>query len=151
MLLKWMMSPRGLALDRWLVRHTGHSLLNRLFARQAGFPPQPALLLIATGRRSGQPRAVALPCRSHGDGWLLAGSMGGAPVDPHWIRNLRAHPTARVFVRRRPHQVRARFLSGSEYQREWQQLCAAIPTYAQYQALAAPHRDIPLVVLEPVA
>lgn len=150
MLLKWMMSPRGLRFDRWLVKHTGHSLLNRLFARQAGFPAQPALLLTTIGRRSGAPREVALPCRAHGNGWLLVGSKGGAPDDPYWVHNLRAHPKAEVIVQRRRRQVRARLLDGSDYDQLWARLCAEIPTYAGYQALAAPHRQIPLIVLEPI-
>ena len=44
-LMKLLMSPSGLAFDRALVRWSGESLLNRVFARQAGFTPQPALLL----------------------------------------------------------------------------------------------------------
>ena len=60
-LMKLLMSPSGLAFDRALVRWTGESLLNRVFARQAGFAPQPALLLQTRGRRSGTPRQAVMP------------------------------------------------------------------------------------------
>ena len=150
MLVKWMMTPRGLAFDRWLVKHTGHSLLNYLFARQAGFAPQPALLLVTTGRRTGQPREVALPCRQHDNGWLLVGSKGGAPDDPYWVHNLRDQPRAEVVVNRKRHRVNARLPAGEEYQRIWDELSEQIPTYREYQRRAAPHRQIPVVILEPV-
>lgn len=149
-LLKWMMSPRGLAFDRWLVKHTGYSLLNKLFALQAGFPAQPALLLVTIGRRSGQRREVALPCRSHGDGWLLVGSKGGAPDDPYWVHNLRAHPEAEVVVQRKRYRVHAQLPEGEDYLRIWAPLCEAIPTYKDYQTRAAPFRQIPLVILNPM-
>ncbi len=61
LLMKILMSPSGLAFDRTLVRWTGESLLNRVFARQAGFAPQPALLLETRGRRSGTSRQAVLP------------------------------------------------------------------------------------------
>lgn len=149
MLVKWMMTPRGLNFDRWLVKYTGHSLLNYLFARQAGFPPQPALLLVTRGRRSGQPREVALPCRRHGAGWLLVGSKGGAPEDPYWVHNLRAHPEAEIVVNRKRLPVRAHIPAGAEYEQLWSQLSAQIPTYRDYQRRAAPHRKIPVIILEP--
>ena len=56
-----MMSPAGLAWDRFLVKWTGKSPLCNVFARMGGFPPRPALLLIVKGRKSGKPRASALP------------------------------------------------------------------------------------------
>ena len=59
-LTKLLMSDAGLALDRLLVRVTGESLLNRVFARQAGFAPQPALLLETRGRKSGARRRAVL-------------------------------------------------------------------------------------------
>lgn len=154
MLVKWMMTPRGLAFDRWLVKYTGHSLLNRIFARQAGFPPQPALLLITTGRRSGQSREVALPCFPYKaedgrQGWLLVGSKGGMPDDPYWVHNLRAQPNAQVIVKRHRRNVRARLAEGEEYEKLWGELSQKVPTYRQYQERAEPHRKIPVVILEP--
>lgn len=46
-----LMTPKGLAFDRFLVKWTGHSLMNRVFARNEGYAPHPALLLVTRGAR----------------------------------------------------------------------------------------------------
>ena len=78
-LTKLLMSDAGLAFDRLLVRVTGESLLNRVFARQAGFAPQPALLLETRGRKSGARRRAVLPWFRIGDKLMVVGSKGGMP------------------------------------------------------------------------
>lgn len=147
MLLKLMLTPRGLAFDRFLVKWTGHSLLNRLFAKNAGFPPQPALLLVTRGARSGQPRAVALPYFRLDGKLMVVGSRGGLPEDPHWARNLRQTPEATLHINRRKQSVRARIAQGEEREALWTQIVALVPTYHQYQSMT--RREIPVVILEP--
>lgn len=144
--LKLLMSPAGLAFDRALVRFTGHSLLNRVFARQAGFEPQPALLLQTRGRRSGQARQAALPYFRIGGKLLVVGSKGGMPTDPAWVTNLRADPAVSAWITRRRHDGRARVATGDERAELWAELVARVPTYAHYQSLTT--REIPVVVLE---
>ena len=80
MLNEFLMSPRGLALDKVIVRWLGFSLVNRVFARQAGIEPNPGLLLETTGRRSGKRRAVVLPYFERDGKLLVVGSRGGAPT-----------------------------------------------------------------------
>lgn len=146
MLLKFMLTPRGLLLDRWLVRWTGYSLLNYIFGKNAGFPPQPALLLVTRGRRSGKSRSVALPYFVIEGKMLLVGSKGGAPTDPYWVQNLRSDPHARIYVKRKPRDVVTRIASGVERAQLWHHLTALIPSYAEYEKLT--EREIPVVVLE---
>jgi len=146
MLLKLMMSPTGLAFDRWMVRWTGISPLCRVFARMGGFPPRPALLLVVTGRKSGLKRASALPYFEIDGRLFVVGSRGGGPVDPQWVTNLRADPDATIFIRRKPRRVKARIASGDERSALWGKLVQLVPTYADYQKLTT--REIPLVVFE---
>jgi len=141
-----LMSPAGLSFDRWLVRWTGESLLNRVFARQAGFTPQPALLLETRGARSGAQRQAALPWFRIDGKLLLVGSKGGMPTDPAWVTNLRANPEVSVFIKRKRHAARARVASGEERAALWAELVRRVPTYAHYQTLTT--REIPVVVIE---
>ncbi len=145
-LTRLLMSPAGLAFDRWLVRFTGESLLNRVFARQAGFVPQPALLLETRGRLSGARRQVVLPWFLIDGKWVIVGSKGGMPTDPAWVGNLRAEPAVKVYVQRRGHHARAHVTTGSERESLWAELVARVPVYAHYQSLTT--REIPVVVLD---
>jgi deazaflavin-dependent oxidoreductase (nitroreductase family) len=143
-----LMSPAGLAFDRALVRLTGESLLNRVFARQAGFDPQPALLLETRGRKSGARRRAVLPWFRIDGKLLVVGSKGGMPTDPAWVTNLRAEPSVAVWIGRRRHAARARIAAGEERATLWAELVRRVPTYAHYQSLTT--REIPVVVLETV-
>ncbi len=146
MLLKLMMSPKGLSVDRFLVRWTGVSPLCHVFARMGGFPPRPALLLEAKGRKTGQIRAAALPYFEIDGRLFVVGSAGGGPKDPQWVTNLRADPNATIYVRRKPRRVTARIAGGNERADLWHKLVAILPTYAHYQTLTT--REIPLVIFD---
>ena len=146
MLLKLMMSPAGLAVDRQMVRWTGISPLCRVFAKMGGFPPRPPLLLVVKGRRTGKERASTLPYFEVDGKMFVVGSRGGGPVDPQWVTNLRADPNATIYVRRKPRRVKARIAAGEERERLWDELGRILPTYTHYQTLTT--REIPLVVLE---
>jgi deazaflavin-dependent oxidoreductase (nitroreductase family) len=44
------------------------------------------------GARSGEPRVNPVMGIADGDGWLVAATFAGQPVDPAWAYNLRTHP-----------------------------------------------------------
>jgi len=146
LLMKILMSPSGLSFDRALVRWTGESLLNRVFARQAGFAPQPALLLETRGCRSGARRRAVLPWFRVDGKLVVVGSKGGMPTDPAWVANLRADPAVSVWIGRKRRAARARVASGEERSALWAELVRRVPTYAHYQSLTT--REIPVVILE---
>jgi deazaflavin-dependent oxidoreductase (nitroreductase family) len=146
MLLKLMMSPAGLAVDRAMVRWTGTSPLCHAFARGSGFPPRPALLLVVKGRRTGRKRASVLPYFEIDGRLFVVGSRGGGPSDPQWVTNLRADPEATIFIRRKPRHVRARIAADNERKSLWTELVKLVPTYAEYQKLTT--REIPLVIFD---
>lgn len=146
LLTKMLMSPAGLAFDRALVRWSGESLLNRVFARQAGFAPQPALLLETRGSKSGERRQAVLPWFRIDGKLVVVGSKGGMPTDPAWVGNLRAAPQVAVYIDRKRHAARARIATGAERAALWAELTTRVPTYAHYQSLTT--REIPVVILD---
>lgn len=146
MLLKLMMSPAGLAFDRWMVKWTGISPLCNYFAKMSGFEAQPPLLLVVKGRKSGRKRASVLPYFDIDGRLFVVGSRGGGPVDPQWVPNLRADPNATIYIHRKARQVKARIAAGEERVGLWDKLVKQVPTYAHYQTLTT--REIPLVILE---
>ena len=78
---------RGRAIDRWLVRHLGFSVITWQYAKAGGQRYKPTLLLTTIGRRSGEPRPRALPYTRVGDAYVVVGSNGGGPTDPDWVWN----------------------------------------------------------------
>ena len=81
--------------------------------------------------------------------YVVRGSNGGGPTDPHWCHNVRAHPEARIRVRGRTRAVRAHVASGEERVALFAKLDAMSPSTGQYQRMCAP-RELPLVVLREV-
>jgi deazaflavin-dependent oxidoreductase (nitroreductase family) len=104
------------------------------------------LLLTTTGRTSGKLRTVPLLYTSAGDGYAVIASMGGAPVDPAWAKNLRANPDALVEIGGDRRAVRARETEGEERERLWRAMADAQRGYDGYQQKTS--RRIPVFVLE---
>lgn len=141
-------TPFGAALDQLCVRWLGESPVSWVFARSEGVEYNTPLLLTTRGRRTGRSRTVVLPYFAAGRGRLaIVGSKGGLPSDPYWALNLRADPSATVFVRRRSVRVEVALASGAERDRLWSSITARSPVYLAYQKRAAGHREIPVFVL----
>jgi deazaflavin-dependent oxidoreductase (nitroreductase family) len=147
--IRFALSPRGAAIDRFCVRVFGHSPVVWLFTRSDDAAYNHPLLLTTVGRKSGEPRSVVLPYFEVGGDIAIVGSRGGTPVDPHWAHNLRANPDAEVHMRRRRRRVRTREATGEERERLWPELVKQSPVYARYQESARAHRLIPVFLIEP--
>jgi len=146
MLHSFVVSPAGLALDRFLARYLGVSLTIQVWARAAGYKPGPVLYLEAIGKKSGEVRPVALPYFMIDGKMLIVGSAGGGPRDPAWATNLRAIPNVTVYVKRKKKLVRARFSEGEERENYWRKLVAFNAHYREYEKKTS--RRIPVIVLE---
>ena len=77
----------------------------------------PSLLLVTTGRKSGQKFLFPLFYGRAGDSYFVVASKGGAPEHPGWYRNLLANPDVEIQVgtakmRARPAPPRARSAPG---------------------------------------
>ncbi len=105
------------------------------------------LLLTTTGRTTGQARTTPLIFARDGDDYLVVASMGGAPQDPNWYKNLTVNPDAHIQVRGEHLDVRARTATKDEKPRLWDIVAAQWPNYDVYQTRT--EREIPVVVLTP--
>jgi deazaflavin-dependent oxidoreductase (nitroreductase family) len=104
------------------------------------------LLLHHRGARSGTERVSPLAYFPDGDRKIIVGSAGGAPKNPDWFHNLRAHPHTTVEVGTATVPVVATELTGDEYTAVWERVTAAMPGFADYQKQTT--RRIPLVALQ---
>jgi deazaflavin-dependent oxidoreductase (nitroreductase family) len=141
----------GRAIDRTVVRRTGRSIITWQYAKAAGNPYQPTLLLTTIGRRTGELRERALPYYPDGARVVVIGSNGGGPKDPDWVWNVRANPAAWIRIDRRDVAVRAHVADGDEHERLFAQITAGRDSLARYQERASTYgRRVPLVVLTAV-
>lgn len=116
--------------------------------RVPGMPPN--LLLHTVGAKTGQPRTNSLTYARDGDDYLIVASKGGAPRNPAWYHNLKAHPRVEINVGPRRLTVTARAVTPSDpdYARLWQIVNENnAHRYDEYQRHTA--RPIPVVVLSP--
>ncbi len=108
----------------------------------------PVLLLTVRGRKSGEPRDVALNYIRDGDRYVVFASHAGEERDPPWALNLRAAGEADVLVEGRRLQVRAKELAGEERERLWSRVKALDDGYRVYEERTK--RRIPVIALEPM-
>jgi deazaflavin-dependent oxidoreductase (nitroreductase family) len=106
------------------------------------------LLLTTTGAKSGQPRLSPLAYFRVYDKLLIIGSFAGADVNPAWVHNLRANPSARVEIGTESSDVIARELPPAERDELFPRITAVAPGFAEYQAKTT--RVIPIFELQPV-
>lgn len=104
------------------------------------------VLLTTTGAKSGQPRLSPLVYFTIDDRMLVAGSFGGAPMDPAWVHNLRANSKAHVEVGTESYDVTARELALDERNALYDKVVELMPVFGEYQAKTS--RVIPLFELQ---
>ncbi|MGB6764871.1 nitroreductase family deazaflavin-dependent oxidoreductase [Mycobacterium sp.] len=107
------------------------------------------LLLTTTGAKSGQPRVSPLAYFRIDDKLLIIGSFAGADIDPGWVHNLRANPSAHVEIGTDSSDVTARELPSAERDELFGKISAAAPGFAEYQAKTT--RVIPVFELQPAS
>jgi deazaflavin-dependent oxidoreductase (nitroreductase family) len=104
------------------------------------------LILTTTGRRSGEPRSMALIYGTHGDDYLVVASKGGSDQHPSWYLNLVENPEVTVQVLADEFPARARAATAEEKPELWRTMVGEWPAYQEYQDKT--EREIPVVVLE---
>ena len=107
----------------------------------------PVLLLITTGRRSGEPRAVTLTYFEDGERLVVVASNAGENRHPAWWLNLQEHPDATVQIGGTTTRVRAAEVVGEERERLWAEVTRRDPAYEHYQLRT--DRRIAVVLLHP--
>jgi deazaflavin-dependent oxidoreductase (nitroreductase family) len=105
------------------------------------------LVLRHTGAKSGKQRETPLMFVNHQGGYVVCGSMAGAPEHPGWYFNLKAHPDVTVTVDQTAVPVQARELDGEERARVWSTFTALDKRWEQYASRT--DRVLPLLALDP--
>jgi deazaflavin-dependent oxidoreductase (nitroreductase family) len=107
----------------------------------------PLLLLHHTGAQSGVSRVNPVAYLPDNRRYLIWAANGGAPNNPAWFHNLKAHPNTRIEVGSETIDVLAEEATGSEHDRLF---AMAAERYPQLHELAQKTpRVIPMVVLTP--
>jgi len=130
------------AVHRRLYQVTG----GRIGARVGALP---VLLLSVRGRRSGEPRTVALTYLLDRGAYVVFASHAGEDREPPWWLNLRAAGVADAQVGPRRFRVRATEVEGDERTALYERVKAADAGYAEYERRTT--RRIAVVKLEPTA
>ena len=111
--------------------------------RDTGYP---IVVITSVGSKSGNLRKNPVMRVERDGAYLAVASQGGAPEDPSWAHNFRAHPEVELQDGAEKHTYRVRELDGAEYDDWWDHAVATWPTYAAYKEKT--DRTIPLFLLE---
>ena len=126
-----------------------NSVMSWRISRKGRAPGMPfdALVLVTRGARSGEERRSPLGWVPGPDGsWLVVAAAAGAPKNPAWYYNLRAHPDdVSIEVPGGPIAVRAEQLHGPEREEAWRQIVAASAQFGGYQEKT--DRELPVIKL----
>ena len=107
----------------------------------------PLLLLHHTGAKSSQSRMNPVAYLPIAERYLIWAANGGAPNNPDWYRNLKAHPKTSIEVGNETIDVVANETTGAERERLW---ATATERYPELnEAARKTPRLIPMIVLTP--
>ena len=106
------------------------------------------LLLHHTGAKSGQSRINPLAYQSDAGRYIIFASKAGAPSNPDWYYNLKAHPNVKIEVGTDTLDAVAEELTGEERDRIYRTQAERVPQFAEYEQKAG--RVIPVIALSAV-
>jgi deazaflavin-dependent oxidoreductase (nitroreductase family) len=113
------------------------------------FEGMPVLLLHHTGAKSAQQRVNPVAYLKDGDRYVIFASKAGAPTNPAWYHNLKAHPNTTIEVGPDTLEVLASEASGEERERLFRTQAERIPQFADYEQKT--DRVIPVIALTPTS
>ena len=109
---------------------------------------KPVILLTTIGAKTGKIRKTPLMRVEHGGEYAVVASLGGAPKNPVWYHNIKAHPRVELQDGTVNKDYEAREVFDDEKAAWWERAVAAWPDYANYQTKT--DRQIPVFVLTPI-
>ena len=107
----------------------------------------PVLLMTVKGRRTGRPRTKPLVYFTHNGAYVVTGSLGGAPQEPLWFRNLREAKTVIVEVGSELFEADVEIATDEEHPELWAKATSLASFFADYQART--ERKFPMAKLTP--
>jgi deazaflavin-dependent oxidoreductase (nitroreductase family) len=113
------------------------------------FEGSPLLLLHAVGARSGQQRVNPMMYRRIGDTYAVFASKAGAPTNPDWYHNLKAHPEVTAEIGTETVSLTAHVATADERAPIWAAQKDEFPGFADYESKTS--REIPVVILQPAS
>jgi deazaflavin-dependent oxidoreductase (nitroreductase family) len=111
------------------------------------FEGMPLLLLHNTGAKSGTDRINPVAYLKDGDRYVVFASKAGAPTNPGWFHNLKAHPEVTIEVGTETVDVVATEAEGEERRRLYDAQKQRVPQFGEYEQKTT--RQIPVIVLTP--
>jgi deazaflavin-dependent oxidoreductase (nitroreductase family) len=105
------------------------------------------LLLHHTGAKSGQARVNPLAYQADGGRYVIFASKAGAPTNPDWYHNLKAHPHVTIEVGPDTIDALASEATGDERDRLYATQAERHHQFAEYAERT--ERQIPVIVLTP--
>jgi deazaflavin-dependent oxidoreductase (nitroreductase family) len=107
----------------------------------------PICLVTMIGRKSGEPREVALIHLPWQEKKLLVASQGGLDKHPVWYYNVKANPAIDIMVGGVKKSYLALQAEPEQKEALWPHLLSLYPDFDEYQART--DRDIPVFICEP--
>ena len=110
------------------------NLIKHLRAHDGKAPAGPfegrdLLILTSKGAKSGEVHENPLVYSRDGDKYVIVASKGGAPTNPSWYHNLKAHPEVTVEIGGEKFKARAHEAGEDEYERLYQKHAAKMPGF----------------------
>ncbi|MCT7659853.1 nitroreductase family deazaflavin-dependent oxidoreductase [Mycobacterium deserti] len=109
---------------------------------------KPLILLTTIGAKTGKVRKTPLMRVEHEGQYAVVASLGGAPKNPVWYYNVKAHPRVELQDGPVTKEYEAREVFDEEKAIWWDRAVQAWPDYADYQTKT--DRQIPVFVLTPI-
>jgi deazaflavin-dependent oxidoreductase (nitroreductase family) len=105
------------------------------------------VLVHHTGAKSGKSYVTPLVYNADGDRYVIFASKAGAPTNPDWYHNLKAHPHVQIEIGPETIDVLATEAVGEERERLFDEQVKRAPQFAEYAEKT--DRVIPVIILTP--
>lgn len=107
------------------------------------FEGAPLVLMHTVGAKTSKAHLVPVMYLRDGERIVVFASKGGAPKNPDWYHNLKAHPDIQIEVGDDTFDVRGEEMLGAEHERLYQTQSKIYPQFADYQRKTK--RTIPVI------
>ena len=131
--------------NRNLIKHLRE---NKGKAPAGPFEGRDLVILTTKGAKSGAIHESPIVFSRDGGQYVIIASKGGAPANPNWYHNLKAHPEVIVEIGGEKFKARAREAGDDEYERLYQNHAKNMPAFNDYRKKTT--RKIPVMILERV-